>query len=336
MKPSFGESKRGFGRRRAAFRHQRVSQLNASGSRSPDRKITHWIVAIVSLWAASCTTLQQVAEDSPPAKSPVLTGLQAAHSATGAFEPVTSDGLGAFNVLPSGEPSGVPRGAVKVFFTAPPLLTLKVDVDRTVLDKFAEVPAGLDPNVVGYYRVESVNESGEWQVTVRPPLSPIPRFALVINIATVSINPNYATFPNHESAPLAIRLTTRPFRIGIAGASFVNGPCITVPNLPELRPGLTVTTADPHITAMSFTRGPIGVVRYYTEGEVNSVAPANFPFHDLPKYSLVLRLGTQIVQSSSSGAKFVTNQAGKLEVCVNDDSLDDNGEAWSVDLRIEE
>lgn len=335
MKPSFGQSKRFFPRRCAAFRHRRVFQLNVGSSGSADQKITYWIVAIASLWAAGCTGLQQIAENSPPAKTPVLTGLHAGHSATGAFGPVTSDGLGTFNVLSSREPSGVTGGVIKVFFTAPPLLTLKVDVDRTVLHKLDEVPAGLDTTVVGYYRVESVNESGAWQVTVRPPLSPIPRFALVINIATVSINPNYASFPEHESAPLAIRLTTRPFRIGIVGEAFVNDFCIIVPNLPELRPGLTVTATDPRNTAMSFTGG-IGALRYYTEGEVNSVAPAHFPFPGKPKYSLVLRLGTQIVPSNLSGAKFVTDQAGKLEVCVNDDNRDDNKEGWFVDLRIEE
>jgi hypothetical protein len=335
MKPSFRQSKRFFRRRCEAFRDRRVFQLNIGSSGSANGKITHLIVAIASLWAAGCTGFQQVAENSPPAKTPLLTGLQAANPATGAFGPVTSDGLGAFNVLSSRDPTGVPRGAIRVFFTAPPLLTLKVDVDRTVLDKFAEVAAGLDPNVVGYYRVESVDESGAWQVTVRPPLSQIPRFALVINIATVSINPNYASFPEHESAPLAIRLTSRPFRIGMAGDAFMNDPCMVVPNLPLLRPGLTVTATDQRNTAMSFTGG-IGALRYYTEGEVNSVAPAQFPFPGKPKYSLVLRLGTQIVQTNLSGAKFVTNQAGKLEVCVNDDTRSDNNEGWAVDLRIEE
>lgn len=306
-----------------------------------------FVVLFASLAATGCHTTGQIAVDFPPAKTPVLTSLQAAPSATGAFATVAADGPiivtdpfistpGVFRVLPSGLPSGLPRGVVKVFFTAPSLLTLKVNVDGNPLYKFADVPPGLDPRIVGYYRVETVDSSDNWQVTIHPPFSSTPRFALTINIVTVSINPNYATGPNHESAPLVIKLAAKPFRLGFA-QPMSGGPCALVPNFPLLRPGLTVSVADALFTQIfvgccTFPSDPnVG-----TEGLIaGGPAGVSFPFAGFRKYSLVMRVGNQLAQGIWK-TTFTTNQVGPLEVCINDDDLVGNSGAWGIDIRISE
>lgn len=306
-----------------------------------------FVVMFAFLAAAGCGAIEQIGDNSPPARTPVLTSLEAAPSATGAFGPVAAETMGpsgstggfpsapgVFRVLPSNMPNGVPRGVIKVFFTAPSLLTLKVDVEGRVLDKFADVPANLDPQVVGFYRVESVDASDNWQVTIRPPLSPIPRFALTINVATVSINPNYATGPNHESAPLVLRLGSKPFRVG---AAFLPGSasCMRVPGLPRLRPGLTVRVADVGLTQMDVGCCHFPTQKFGIAGKLGTAAAAPFPFGGFREYSLVMKLGNQFAQGGILGS-FVTNQAGQLELCMNDDNFADNSGAWGVDVRLDE
>lgn len=311
-------------------------------------KTRSWFVVMFAFLAlAGCKTVEQIADNSPPAQTPVLTSLQAAPSATGAFVTVAADGPvvvtdpfistpGVYRVLPSGMPNGLPRGVIKVFFTAPPLLTLKVDVEGRALYKFADVPANLDPQVVGYYRVESVDASDNWQVTIHPPLSPIPRFALTINVATVSINPNYSTGPGHESAPLVIKLAAKSAPIGLL---FKPGDpsCAAVPNFPRLRPGLTVSMAD-----IGVTRVNVGCCTFPSDPNVDidglrtgGAAGVGFPFPQFRKYSLVMKVGGLPAQGGWH-EKFTTHQAGPLEVCINDDNLDDTSGAWGIAIRISE
>jgi hypothetical protein len=300
------------------------------------------------LLMAGCNTTQQIADQAPRAQTPMLTGLRAAPSATGTLVPVAAETTGpsgtvggfpavpgVFRVLPSGAPNGLPRGQIQVTFTAPSLLTLKVDVEGRPLYKFQDVPSNLDPLVVGYYRVKSVDASGNWLVTVRPPLSPIPRFALTINIATVSINPNHATGPAHESAPLVIKLASKPHRIG-TDFSTVTGTCRPAPGLPRLRPGLTVRVAD-----VGLTQVDVGCCHFPTQkagigGFFGTTAGANFPFPGLRQYALVMKLGTQPPGQGGALGSLVTNQAGQLELCINDENLADNNGAWGVDVRIDE
>jgi hypothetical protein len=218
-------------------------------------------------------------------------------------------------------------------------LTLKVDVEGMVLYRFEDVPANLDPQVVGYYRVESVDASDNWQVTIRPPLSPIPRFGLTIHIATVSINPNYTAGPDHESAPLVIRLAAKPFRTGLA-QPLSGSACALVPNFPRLRPGLTVSVADIgltqiHVGCCTFPSDPNVGIDGIRGGAAGGPAGAGFPFQGFTKYSLVMKVGSQHEQGGFK-ASFKTTEAGPLEVCVNDDNLADNHGAWGIDILISE
>jgi hypothetical protein len=47
----------------------------------------------------------------------------------------------------------------------------------------------------------------------------------------------------------------------------------------------------------------------------------------LRKYSLVLQVGQQIVQGGTN-MSFTTNQGGLLQLCVNDEQLNDNTGGW--------
>ncbi|MGZ9196884.1 MAG: hypothetical protein ACXW4I_10720 [Candidatus Deferrimicrobiaceae bacterium] len=74
---------------------------------------------------------------------------------------------------------------------------------------------------------------------------------------------------------------------------------------------------------------------YDADGEPNSSAPSGFPFPGLRKYSLVFRVGQQIVQGGTN-MNFTTNQGGLLQVCVNDERLDDNTGAWGIGISVDE
>ena len=309
------------------------------------KRVAGLLCALLAL--AGCDTTGPIIE-MPAASTPVLTDLKAVPSATGSLTSVVAEAAspsgstggfitvpGVFRVLPSSMPNGLPKGVIRISFTAPSLLTLKVDVEGRALSKFADVPANLDPQVVGFYRVESVDASDRWQVTIHPPLSPIPRFALTINVATVSSNPNFATGYRHESAPLVIKLGSRPFRVGVA---YPPGSvsCNQVPGLPRLRPGLTVKVADVGLTQMDVGCCHLPSQNVGIAGILGtSAASPPFPFSGFREYALVMKLGNQSAEGGIFGS-MLTTQAGQLELCMNDDNLADNRGAWGVDVRIDE
>jgi hypothetical protein len=110
--------------------------------------------------------------------------------------------------------------------------------------------------------------------------------------------------------------------------------CALVPGVRGLRTNTKVTmTANPDPAVRIFFGCPF--CTFGVEGEPGSVAPATFPFSGLAKYSLVLRVGSQVVPGSSRVA-FTTNQPGPLEVCVNDDVLTDNTGAWGLTFTVDE
>ncbi len=305
-------------------------------------RLRNWIAAVfVVLTVAACKTTINY----PPARTPMLTTLQAAPSDSAAFAAVaaeTSTGNsvgfprtdGVFRVFPTDTPNGLPRGVIKVFFTAPSLLALKVDIEGRALFKFADIPSNLDPQVVGFYRVESVDASDNWQVTIRPPLSPIPRFGMTINIATVSLNPNFTTGTQHESTPLVVKLGSRPTTFAVAYPKIRPlDSCNRVTTLPQLRPGLTVTVVDIGRTQMDIGCCHLPSQTVSIGGIFGTSAKSPpFPFAGFREYSMVLQLGSQ----QSATGSFTTRQAGSLELCINDDDLTNNAGAWGVNIRIDE
>lgn len=124
--------------------------------------------------------------------------------------------------------------------------------------------------------------------------------------------------------------------------SFANGitpgPCILAfnqHNVDALRPNTKVTVTakpDPN-NKISF--GCLGGCSYGVDGDATSSAAAPFPFPGMAKYSLVLRVGTQVVQGGSQVSFTTTNKAA-LEMCVNDDNLQDNTGAWNFTISVDE
>jgi hypothetical protein len=112
--------------------------------------------------------------------------------------------------------------------------------------------------------------------------------------------------------------------------------CNEVPNVSPLRKNTRIfveTNPDPNIR-INFGCAFGGCI-YNADGEANSVAPASFPAPGMKKYSLILKVGQQVVQGGTA-MNFTTNQGGPLEVCVNDDNLGDNSGAWGIKFTVDE
>ncbi|HEY2981242.1 MAG TPA: hypothetical protein VGJ22_08685 [Anaerolineales bacterium] len=110
--------------------------------------------------------------------------------------------------------------------------------------------------------------------------------------------------------------------------------CGLVPDQPQLIAGWNVhitTNPDPRVK-IDFGCILSGCT-YDADGEPNSVAPAEFPFPGLHKYSLVIKIGTQVVQGGTD-VSFVVDQIGAMELCVNDDVLSGNSGAWGIFIEV--
>jgi hypothetical protein len=73
---------------------------------------------------------------------------------------------------------------------------------------------------------------------------------------------------------------------------------------------------------------------YGPDGEPNSVAPADYPFPGLRKYSFVIRVGTQVVQGGSD-VTFTVAETGWMEWCVNDNDLSNNSKGWGIAIDVD-
>jgi hypothetical protein len=134
------------------------------------------------------------------------------------------------------------------------------------------------------------------------------------------------------------RFTIEPavYKLGFAQP----GPltCNPIPN----RPALVARTLV-GIKTVPATGAPNGInfgcpfngCIYDADGKPNSSAPSNFPFPGLREYSLVFRVGTQVVQGGTN-MSFTTTVPGALEVCVNDDTLANNSLGYEVDITVDQ
>ena len=77
---------------------------------------------------------------------------------------------------------------------------------------------------------------------------------------------------------------------------------------------------------------------FNASGDPTTLAPPGYPFPGLRKFSLVYRIGTQVVQGEAGPVVFVANQNGHLEVCVNDNPsyLADNTGIMLVTITVNE
>jgi hypothetical protein len=109
--------------------------------------------------------------------------------------------------------------------------------------------------------------------------------------------------------------------------------CDPIPNRPPLTPRTLVhVTADPS-PLINFGCQP-GGCSYDANGST-ATAGSNFPFPGLRAYSLVLRVGSQVVQGGTD-VRFTTTGNGRLEICQNDDRISDNVGGWGLNITVDE
>jgi len=80
---------------------------------------------------------------------------------------------------------------------------------------------------------------------------------------------------------------------------------------------------------------PLNSCIYDADGRPGSIADSRFPFPGLKEFSLVLRVGTQVVQGGTN-MSFISTDAGKLEICLNDSTPEDNAGGYEIDIRVDE
>ena len=111
--------------------------------------------------------------------------------------------------------------------------------------------------------------------------------------------------------------------------------CASIPNKPSLRKNTIVhmkTNPDPNVR-INFGCA-FNACIHDADGR-NSPAVAPFPFPGLREFSMVMKVGTQVVQGGTN-VSFTTNQAGLLEICVNDSDLFNNTGAWGLHIEVDE
>jgi hypothetical protein len=114
-------------------------------------------------------------------------------------------------------------------------------------------------------------------------------------------------------------------RLGFSQPGTGTGTCSTVSSnpLPTMIPHMlvhiqTFPLEPPNERGINF--GCSGCV-YDADGRLGSVADPTFPFPGLREYSLVLRVGSQVVQGGTD-VQFTTTTSGSLAFCLNDHDND--------------
>lgn len=105
------------------------------------------------------------------------------------------------------------------------------------------------------------------------------------------------------------------------------------PNMPALRKGSTV-----RIRTNGGTINYGGNKIFNASGDPSSPVPPGYLFPDHRKHSIVYRVGTQAVQGEAGAVIFRVEQAGRLELCVNDNPgyLTDNTGGMRFDITVNE
>jgi hypothetical protein len=112
--------------------------------------------------------------------------------------------------------------------------------------------------------------------------------------------------------------------------------CDPIPGKPALRKNTKVhITTNPAPNVRIDFGCAFGGCVFDADGRNPSTAGPALPFPGLRELSMVLKVGTQVVQGGTD-VTFTTSQAGPLEVCVNDDNLSDNTGAWGLRIEVDE
>lgn len=114
--------------------------------------------------------------------------------------------------------------------------------------------------------------------------------------------------------------------------------CTAIANTRPLRAGATVHISEASGTRINF--GCAGNACTYNMNGGTDPTPSHFPFPEMRKHSLVLRIvsadGQEQRAQGGTQASFVVDKGGALEVCVNDTILSDNSGAWGIKILVDE
>ena len=120
------------------------------------------------------------------------------------------------------------------------------------------------------------------------------------------------------------------------------GVCQTVAGLPGMIPRMLVHVS---LAAVTFSPTPgvtfrginfgcfAGGCVHDADGRPGTVADSRFPFPGLREYSVVFRIGSQVVQGGVN-TQFTTTASGSLEFCLNDGDNDLTNNRGGFDVTI--
>ncbi len=79
-------------------------------------------------------------------------------------------------------------------------------------------------------------------------------------------------------------------------------------------------------------------ISFDASGDPSSPIPPNYPFQNHRKFSLVYRIGSQLIQGEAGPVTFIADQTAPLEVCVNDNPsyLTDNSGGMLITITVNE
>ena len=108
---------------------------------------------------------------------------------------------------------------------------------------------------------------------------------------------------------------------------------LPTPSMPRLRKGSLVRITT---NGMTINYGANQV--FNASGDPSSPVPPGYLFSDQRKYSVVYRVGTQLIQGEAGRVIFRVAQTDRLEVCVNDNPsyLTDNTGGMRFDITVNE
>lgn len=105
--------------------------------------------------------------------------------------------------------------------------------------------------------------------------------------------------------------------------------CEPVPNKPDIAVG-TVLRLEANTGKIQY-----GAPVFDASGDRSATAPPDFAFPGMRPFSLVYRVGTQIVQGEAGRVVFRATQRGPLEICVNDHPAQLNDNLGAPGVRID-
>jgi hypothetical protein len=159
------------------------------------------------LLAGCCTPLQQLANGSPAAKTPLLTSISSVVPRSGAWTAFTPDASGNVMLLPSGHPNG----DIRIVFQAPYPSSITADIGGIWVLREFDNSQGYGE---GYYRINSIAQDASqttfnWDVTFTPPGSSRVETSFQLNVKNVSVNGTLSG-TDKTSAPLTLTFTRPP------------------------------------------------------------------------------------------------------------------------------